>query len=109
VTHFEDNRGYAEARDRDDPLARYRDQFIFPKEKNGYSPVYLCGNSLGLQPKLAAEYVQNELSNWADFAVDGHFNSDRPWISYHRRGNPGTCSVLATRKSSLSAVYHSTG
>jgi len=95
--HFEGSREFAEALDHDDPLAAYRDQFIFPKGKNGYSPVYLCGNSLGLQPKLAAEFVQNELGNWADFAVDGHFHSDRPWISYHRRATDGFAELTGAK------------
>ena len=97
MTNFQDSREFAKTCDRDDPLAAYRDQFILPREKNGYSPVYLCGNSLGLQPKLAAEFVQNELGNWADFAVDGHFHSDRPWLSYHRRATDGFAELTGAR------------
>ncbi len=82
---YEDNRGFAAAQDRADPLAEYREQFNFPLERNGRAPIYLCGNSLGLQPKLAVQYVEEELRNWKNYAVDGHFHSDRPWISYHRQ------------------------
>jgi len=97
MTNFEDSRRFAQTLDRDDPLASYREQFIFPKEKNGYSPVYLCGNSLGLQPKLTAEFVQDELRNWADFAVDGHFHSERPWLSYHRRATAGFAELTGAK------------
>ena len=104
MTKFEGSREFAKALDRDDPLAAYRDQFILPKDKNGYSPVYLCGNSLGLQPKLAAEYVQNELRNWADFAVDGHFHSEQPWISYHRRATDGFVALTGAKPSEVVAM-----
>ena len=97
MTDFEDSREFAQTLDRNDPLASYREKFIFPKEKNGYSPVYLCGNSLGLQPKLAAESVQDELRNWADFAVDGHFHSERPWLSYHRRATAGFAELTGAK------------
>ena len=48
--------------DRDDPLAGFRDEFNFPLPKDGRAPVYLCGNSLGVQPKLAVEFVNEELA-----------------------------------------------
>lgn len=35
--------------------------------------VYLCGNSLGLQPKRTATRVQQYLSTWATQGVQGHF------------------------------------
>lgn len=75
--------------DRDDPLAKFRGEFNFPLPRNGHTPVYLCGNSLGIQPKLAVEFVNEELSNWKDYAVDGHFHSDRPWLTYHRQATSG--------------------
>ena len=61
---YEDSREFAAAQDIADPLAKYRDQFNFPLERDGRAPVYLCGNSLGLQPKLAVQYVEDELRNW---------------------------------------------
>ena len=82
---YQDSRAYAVEQDQADPLKGFRDRFNFPLKKNGHDPVYLCGNSLGLQPKLAVQYVEEELRNWRDFAVDGHFHSDRPWLSYHRQ------------------------
>ena len=35
--------------------------------------IYLCGNSLGLQPKLAKKYFQQYLDTWATKGVFGHF------------------------------------
>jgi len=41
----------ARALDAKDELRKYREQFHFPTRKNGELHTYLCGNSLGLQPK----------------------------------------------------------
>ncbi len=68
--------------DADDPLAGYREQFHHPVI-NGEEVVYLCGNSLGLQPKKASAYVQQELDDWARFGVEGHFHARHPWMPYH--------------------------
>ena len=70
---------YAAQRDSSDPLARFRDEFSFPEGVR----VYFCGNSLGLQPKAAADAVRQELTHWSTRAVDGHFDGDKPWYSYH--------------------------
>ena len=58
--HYEDSADFAARLDSDDPLAGYRDRFEFPDERGGRKPVYFCGHSLGLQPKLAAQYVRSE-------------------------------------------------
>ncbi len=69
--------------DADDPLAKYRDQFHIPKQENGEDCIYFCGNSLGLQPKSAKVYVEQELDDWAKFGVEGHFHARHPWKGYH--------------------------
>lgn len=51
------------------------------------SVVYLCGNSLGLQPRLAFEFVQTELLKWQQFGVEGHFKGDRPWVTIDEKCN----------------------
>jgi kynureninase len=35
--------------------------------------IYFCGNSLGLQPRAIAEYLQTHLDTWATIGVNGHF------------------------------------
>ena len=101
---FEDSREFAAAQDRNDPLAAWRGEFNFPRDRNGYSPIYLCGNSLGLQPKRAVEFVEQELGNWRDYAVDGHFHSDRPWVSYHRQAAGGFAELTGARESEVVAM-----
>ena len=91
---YENTRNFAAGMDRDDPLAAFRDEFNFPLPKDGRAPVYLCGNSLGVQPKLAVEFVNEELANWRDYAVDGHFHSERPWLTYHRQATSGLAELV---------------
>ena len=55
---------YAQQLDKQDPIAHMRDEFYIPKQDNGEDEIYLCGNSLGLQPKKTAEYLNYELSQW---------------------------------------------
>jgi kynureninase len=80
---FENTLEFAQKMDRDDPIAKIRNEFSIPKQADGSDEIYLCGNSLGLQPKLAAEYVQRELAQWAELGVKGHFSGDFPWMPYH--------------------------
>lgn len=45
--------------------------------------VYLCGNSLGLQPRAAKQMLLEELDVWARRGVHGHVEHDhgRGWVS----------------------------
>ena len=101
---FEDDREFARALDRNDPLAAFRERFNFPRRRNGRAPVYFCGNSLGLQPQLAVDYVQHELKHWHDNAVDGHFHSDRPWATYHRLATDGFAILTGARPDEVVAM-----
>jgi len=77
------SRAYALEADAKDPLADYRNQFLLPRHHN--EPVaYFCGNSLGLQPIQTARYLKEELDQWAEHGVEGHFNGARPWFHYHK-------------------------
>lgn len=80
---FKKGEAFARALDENDPLARFRSAFAFPKDERGEPMVYLCGNSLGLMPKAAERYLLEELEAWKELAVDGHFEGRRPWYSYH--------------------------
>ena len=82
--NFQNTREFAQELDRQDELAKYRDEFIFPKV-NGKEVIYFTGNSLGLQPKTAKKYVDEVMQDWANLAVEGHFYADKPWWDYHER------------------------
>lgn len=66
-----------------DPLAGFRQHFCLPTRGDGEPTVYLCGHSLGLQPKAVYEAVTAVLASWADHGVEGHFRGSTPWFSYH--------------------------
>ena len=73
---------HALAEDLADPLNAFRGEFLVPCE-DGREQVYLCGNSLGLQPRRTGEVIRQELQDWADHAVEAHFKGRRPWWRYH--------------------------
>ncbi len=77
------SRERAQQLDRRDELSEFRDRFCIPKTDDGDDVLYLCGNSLGLQPTETSEYIDAELATWAQQGVEGHFDEDAPWYSYH--------------------------
>ena len=81
---FERREQFASAIDARDPLAHFRQCFFIPKTNRGEECIYLCGHSLGLQPKTAASYIDQELQDWARLGVEGHFQAEHPWVPYHR-------------------------
>lgn len=83
---------FAAELDRNDPLAAYRERFHIPQHNRG-NGIYLCGNSLGLQPKTTARYLQEELEDWQRLGVKGHSDSRRPWMPYHELLTAGTARV----------------
>lgn len=74
---------YAQERDDQDPLKKYRKRFHLPVQKNGEPYIYFCGNSLGLQPKTTEEALMQELKDWKNLGVEGHFHASNPWMPYH--------------------------
>ncbi len=72
---------YAKKMDNKDDLAEYRQRFHIPPHGDGES-IYLCGNSLGLQPRTVREAMERELHSWEKNGVEGHFKDTR-WVSYH--------------------------
>jgi len=80
--HFENSLVFANHLDAEDTLKEYRSRFYIP-QKDGKDLIYFCGNSLGLQPKKAKEYIDSELEDWKEHGVEGHFVGKRPWFSYH--------------------------
>lgn len=79
---FDHSLSFAQQADELDPLKSFRDQFYIPII-NDREAIYFTGNSLGLQPKTTQDLVLNELEDWANFGVEGHFHSRQPWLSYH--------------------------
>jgi kynureninase len=73
---------FALSLDAADPLGGLREQFYLPRRPDGSRAFYLCGHSLGLQPRRTKELLDRELEDWATMGVAGHFKESTPWYSY---------------------------
>jgi kynureninase len=80
---YQNSLDYAKQLDQEDPISYLRNQFHIPRDKHGKEWLYFTGNSLGLQPKITSKYIEQELDDWANFGVEGHFEAKNPWLSYH--------------------------
>ena len=77
-----DTEAHALALDEADPLREFRNQFHIPRHGDA-EQAYFCGNSLGLQPKAVRGALIDELDDWANLGVEGHFLGKHPWMPYH--------------------------
>jgi kynureninase len=102
---MENTLAFAQSKDQQDVLAPFRERFYFPNfhEK---TVRYFTGNSLGLQPKSTASYIQTELDAWAKYGVEGHFMGKNPWFSYHELLTDKTAKVVGALPSEV-VVTHS--
>ena len=80
--NYENSLSFVEKLDQSDPLRSYREKFHYPKNKNGNEVLYLCSNSLGLQPKTAKAFVEKELNVWEK---DGVLGQHGRWEKFHER------------------------
>ncbi|HEY9870709.1 MAG TPA: kynureninase, partial [Candidatus Obscuribacterales bacterium] len=94
---YEDSEDFARALDAADPLREYRAMFHIPLAPDGKESVYLAGNSLGLQPKKAKQYIDEELEDWAKLGVEGHFAARHPWLPYHENLTDMTARLVGAK------------
>jgi kynureninase len=83
MQNFESTESFAQKLDEADSLKNFRDRFYIPKQASGEDVLYFCGNSLGLQPKTVRDYINQELEDWKNLGVEGHFAAKNPWMPYH--------------------------
>ena len=88
---------YAREQDRQDELAGFRARFHLPEDDQGNPLIYMCGNSLGLQPKSTREYVNAELDDWARLGVEGHVHARHPWMPYHEFLTENMAAVVGAK------------
>jgi len=103
VTQYQYTEEYAQNMDRNDPLKHLQDRFYYPAV-DGKPAIYLCGNSLGLQPKTVKEYLQKELDNWANKAVDGHFHGEDPWYGARLKSKPILSQIVGAKEHEVVAM-----
>jgi kynureninase len=101
---FERTLAYARARDGADTLAHFREQFIHPTSAGGEPLVYLCGHSLGLQPRAARERLNEELDDWAALGVRAHESARRAWIPYHENMRSGLAALTGAAPGEVVAM-----
>ncbi|XOV93032.1 MAG: kynureninase [Bacteroidota bacterium] len=97
---FEPHLSFAQQQDLVDPLHRFREQFYIP-QKNNKDVIYLCGNSLGLQPKNTRSYIEEELKDWETLGVEGHFEGTRPWANFHSYSKEPLSKILGTLRTEV--------
>lgn len=102
-TTYQYSEAFAKEMDQMDSLAHLRERFHFPKV-NGQEAIYFCGNSLGLQPKSVKDYIDRELSNWANLAVDGHFHGEDAWYHIRKKSKPALAEILGAEEHEVVAM-----
>ena len=95
---------FASSLDKNDPLNDYRKRFYIPKTESGKDYIYLCGNSLGLQPKQTKKFVDQEIKDWAELAVEGHFHAKNPWMPYHEFLTHSYAKIVGAKNSEVVAM-----
>jgi kynureninase len=104
---FKNDLAFAGDLDTKDVLHRFRSQFHFPQHH--HKPMlYFTGNSLGLQPKKAAQYINQELSDWATMGVEAHFKPDTGWFSYHELLRDSTARLVGALPAEVTVMNHLT-
>tara|TARA_B100001063_G_scaffold220786_1_gene225920 strand:- start:3261 stop:4526 length:1266 start_codon:yes stop_codon:yes gene_type:complete len=98
---YEHNLAFATKKDQEDSLNKYRNEFLIPTDNQGKELIYLCGNSLGLQPKNTSDYVQQELHDWAKYGVEGHTDAKHPWLPYHEFLTNSMAKVVGAKPSEV--------
>lgn len=96
-TQFQNSLDYARYLDESDPLRRFRSKFHMPLQKDGRPYIYLCGNSLGLQPRTVRSAIEQELTDWKNLAVEGHLHAKNPWLPYHEFLTNAMAGVVGAR------------
>ncbi len=90
--------------DKQDKLSIYRNQFNFPLNEKGEKVLYFTGHSLGLMPKRAEEYIQEELNAWKAFAVEGHFKGKHPWMTYQESLSDAFTDVVGAHSNEIAIM-----
>jgi len=101
---YKNTKEFALQLDENDALRHYRNKFHIPLQKNGEEHIYLCGNSLGLQPKRTKDFLNQELEDWATFGVEGHLHAKNPWMPYHEFLTESYSKIVGAKSSEVVAM-----
>lgn len=117
---------YAREQDKSDRLGHFRDEFSIPTrgdlkrkklgealanplDSDGEPSIYLCGNSLGLQPKRTRKYIESYLSTWSSLGVYGHFKPldnapTVPWVDIGDQAAESACKIVGALPSEVAVM-----
>ncbi|AEI48428.1 kynureninase [Runella slithyformis] len=98
---------WALEKDRRDALGHFRERFYLP-QRDGETLTYLCGNSLGLQPKATREAIDRELTTWQNHGVEGWFEGEESWLSYHRYCQKSLAAIVGALPEEVCPMNHLT-
>ncbi len=98
------DREHALALDAADPLREWRERFVIPQDPAGRELVYLCGHSLGAQPVLAADYVEEVMRDWRTLGVEGHFSGPNAWTDVQQRLAPALARLTGALEHEVVAM-----
>jgi kynureninase len=98
---FPEGMAGAERLDAADTLSSYRARFHLPRDSHGRLLIYLCGNSLGLQPRTVRTYIEQELKDWELLGVEGHMHAVNPWMPYNELLTGQTADLVGARPSEV--------
>ncbi|VDP25804.1 unnamed protein product [Soboliphyme baturini] len=107
-----DSDEFAGLMDDSDPLKSFRSKFFYPKMRcmpkvdlslvcPEDDAVYLCGNSLGLQPKNTETIVNRELRKWAESAEGGRSSGELPWEQCDKLAVEGNAVLVGAEKDEI--------
>jgi kynureninase len=92
------------ALDAADPHVSRREEFHFPRAAGGEPAIYLCGNSLGLQPRRAADEVAKFMAEWQRLGVLGYHDPDADWLNLHERLAPTLAALVGAKQPEVVAM-----
>ncbi len=101
--NYQNNLDFALQLDEQDSLKEFRAKFLIPQH-NGHDAIYLCGNSLGLQPASANQYLSAQLTAWQQHGVEGWFDADEPWIDYQTLLTDSLAGIVGAKKEEVTVM-----
>lgn len=101
--NYQNTLEFAQQQDQQDQLNHFRDKFHFPTKLHE-QVIYFCGNSLGLQPKNIQNRIDKELQHWQNYAVEGHFLGDHPWMDYHKALKKPMMAIFGAQENELTVM-----
>ncbi|CAF0891671.1 unnamed protein product [Adineta steineri] len=108
---------FARKLDQNDLLRHFREEFYYPTndshvqdEKSHANAnnecIYLCGHSLGLQPKRVRKWIDVWLNDWAKLGVRGHFEGSNPFSDCDNRCIPTLNSLVGAQNGEVAISFY---